>query len=166
VLPIGTMVGTNGRHKCEREEQFNLQFPARVPAERCRSTATLPAAMVKQEDGEALLSGGGGGGGGAYPQHAAAVVEHASAFNAGVRPTRDAGWKWGMAFTYLLAIILGAVCAAQANPAFATLSTSSALNVCGAPAALAWSRALGARHAPGTCVRAALGGGAQHAGAA
>jgi hypothetical protein len=118
--------------------------------------------MVKQEDGEALLAGGGSGG--AYPQ--AAAVEHASAFNAGVRPTRDAGWKWGMAFTYLLAIILGAVCAAQANPDFSQLSTSSALNVCAAPAALASHRALGARHAPGTCVRAALGGGAQRFAAA
>jgi hypothetical protein len=61
----------------------------------------------------------------------------ALAFNAGVRVKRDTAWAYAFCATYGVTLLLGAIAASKANPAYAVLTTESALNVRGAPRACA-----------------------------
>jgi hypothetical protein len=63
----------------------------------------------------------------------AAVATYAEApalaFNAGVRAKHNAAWAFAFFATYGATLLLGAITASKANPAYAALTTESALNV-------------------------------------
>ena len=99
---------------------------AQVRPSRSPEFASPPAPMGKDESPEAagLLLGGA-----AEAPPSVVVVDAPSFFVAGPRVRRD--FAWGVAFfgAFALSLILGAVAASQANPAFDVLSSPSALAV-------------------------------------